>query len=65
MSQKCTEDQCKVNTMMVVNCPTYGKKYPIHEIEEHAGVCADSLVEHPDPLPVDEDGIHGNTYFQG
>ena len=65
MSQKSEEDQCEVNTMMVVNCPTCGKKYPIHEIEEHADVCADNSVEHPDPLPVDKMASVATPTFKG
>ena len=64
-SQKCKEDQCEVNTMIVVNCPTCDKKYPIHEIEEHADVCADSSVEHPDPLPVDKMASVATPTFKG
>ena len=65
MSQKSKEGQCEVNTMMAVNCPTCGKKYPIHEIEEHADVCADSSVEHPDPLPVDKMASVATPTFKG
>lgn len=51
--------------MMVVNCPTCGKKYPIHEIEEHADVCADSSVKHPDPLPVGKMASVPKPSFKG
>ena len=42
----------KNQVSMMVNCPTCGEKYSVLEIEEHADLCADYVVELPDPIPL-------------
>ena len=37
---------------MMVNCSTCGENYSVLEIEEHADLCADYVVELPDPIPL-------------
>ena len=50
MSVDCvTQESSQVSLM--INCPTCGLRFAVSEIEEHADLCADSVVVLPDPVP--------------